>query len=170
MSQATTRGFPWAPSRGGFLATLAAALLGFGLAVAVQAGDCPHSKTNGSASASNAATGAPGPAQASGSAGTAVPGLRAFRDPETGQLRAPTAEEAAALTRLLASALAIPGTSPVVQHANGMLSVQLGEEYMNDVVVRRNPDGTLAWVCVPHPQSGGVLQAPPAKSPELEKE
>ena len=97
-------------------------------------------------------------------------GMRAYIDPATGQLREPTAEEVAALGRrgLRASALS---TKPVVQHADGMLSVELGEEYMSEVVVRRNADGSLSMACVPRPLTDAVLKTPaPPRSPELEKE
>jgi hypothetical protein len=98
-------------------------------------------------------------------------GMRAFIDPATGQLRQPTPEEAAALHRFVLRALTIPTTAQVVSYPNGMLSALLGDEYMNDVVVRKNPDGTLSWVCVPRPLSESVLNTPaPPKSPELEKE
>jgi hypothetical protein len=97
--------------------------------------------------------------------------MRAFVDPVTGQLREPTAEEIASLNRFLVRAMTLPTAPQVVQHANGMLSAELGEEYMTDVVVRKAPDGTLAWACVPHPLSGNVLRTPaPPKSPELEEE
>ena len=108
------------------------------------------------------------PVHSTESAGEA--GMRAYIDPATGQLREPTAEEVAALGRrgLRASALS---TKPVVQHADGMLSVELGEEYMTEVVVRRNADGSLAMACVPRPLTDAVLKTPaPPRSPELEKE
>ncbi len=115
------------------------------------------------ATAEQAASRSPSPA-------AAPEGMRAFVAPETGQLRGPTPEEAAALTRFIASALAIPSLAQVGQHANGAVSVELGDEFMNDVVVHRNPDGTLSWACVPHPRSRSVLDAPAPPPAGLEKE
>jgi hypothetical protein len=52
-----------------------------------------------------------------------------------------------------------------------MLSVELGEEYMTEVVVRRNADGSLAMACVPRPLTDAVLKTPaPPRNPELEEE
>lgn len=117
------------------------------------------------------AAAAPAQAPQAAASATEESGMRAFIDPATGQFREPTSEEAAALTRFMAQALSFPAAPQIVQHANGAVSAQLGEEYMNDVVVRKNPDGTLSWVCVPHPLSEDVLKTPaPAKSSDLEKE
>jgi hypothetical protein len=98
-------------------------------------------------------------------------GMRAFIDPATGQLREPTAEEAAELSRA-GERRALARVAPqVVQRPGGMISAQLGDEYMNDVVVRKNADGTLVFKCVPHSDGDKALAAPvrPAKS-ELETE
>jgi len=168
-------------------AAAAAALL---IAGAVWAGDeaggscCPHAK----ASAKKAAASCPAKAKAEKAAaekpaaetsaatapveGAGQAGLKAFVDPATGQLREPTPEEAAAASRLTRFARAGVTSEPkAVVHPSGALSVELGEEYMNDVVVQRNADGTLSTVCVPHSQSRKALEktAPPPK-PELEKE
>ena len=152
---------------------LAVVAFGIGVAGAGEPGTCgktaaPPEKPAASAPAQNApAT----PAQAPSAEAAGQAGVRAFIDPVTGQLREPTPEEAAALTRFMVRALTLPTAPQVVRHPNGMLSAQLGEEYMNDVVVRRNPDGTLSWACVPGSLSETVLKTPaPPKSPELEKE
>ena len=59
----------------------------------------------------------------------------------------------------------------VVQHPGGMVSAQLGDEYMNDVVVRKSADGKLVFICAPHSQAEKALEKPaPPKSQELEKE
>ena len=154
-------------------AVLAVVAFGIGVASAGETGTCgktatPPETPGASASAQNApAT----PAQAPSAEAAGQAGMRAFIDPATGQLRQPTPEEAAALHRFVLRALTIPTTAQVVSYPNGMLSALLGDEYMNDVVVRKNPDGTLSWVCVPRPLSESVLNTPaPPKSPELEKE
>ena len=154
-------------------AVLAVVAFGIGVASAGETGTCgktaaPPEKPGASASAQNApAT----PAQAPSAEAAGQAGMRAFIDPATGQLREPTSEEAAGLTRFMVRTLAMPAAPEVVRHPNGMVSAQLGEEYMNDVVVRKNPDGTLSWACVPRPLSESVLNTPaPPKSPELEKE
>jgi len=98
-------------------------------------------------------------------------GLRAFIDPETRKLREPTAEEESSLHRLHMKGRAFPMAPRVVYHPNGMVSAELTEEYMNDVIARKNPDGTVSWVCVPRSLSENVLKpSAPLTSPELEKE
>jgi hypothetical protein len=77
-------------------------------------------------------------------------GLRVFRDPETGQLRQPTREEAAELAR--AETEAAQESEPifvVVEHPDGMRSVDLQGAFMQSVVVTRNADGSLTFRCVP---------------------
>ena len=167
MSQKIRHVRPWVRFLPGLVAGLAVSALGVRATEAAGCGTCVKAKAH----AAKPATSAPAQAQGTAAAAADQPGVRAFIDPTTGRLREPTPEETAALTRFLAAALALPGPPQIVQHANGALSAQLGEDYMNDVVVRRNPDGTLSWVCVPHPLSESVLKSPPsAKKPELETE
>ena len=122
----------------------------------------PKSRAGGSPSASPAA----GPA-----AETACPaddrfgwaGLRAFIDPQTGQLRAPTPEEAAQLAaEVHASRLQALSELEVVVHPDGMKSVDLQDAFLIDLVARRNPDGSLTTACLPPGVSG---QPPPAARP-----
>jgi hypothetical protein len=172
------------------LLTGAAGAAAFLVAGAVWAGDdasgsCPHAKAGAKkktaascpakaktekAEAEKPAAEKPAataPAETSGQAG-----LKAFIDPATGQLREPTPEEAAAASRTSRFARAAVTSEPkAVVHPNGTMSVELGEEYMNDVIVRKNPDGTLSTTCVPRSQREKALEqsATPAKA-ELEKE
>lgn len=95
------------------------------------------------------------------SAGTA--GLRAFRDPETGRLREPTAEEARALSRI-ARAFVQRRELEAVTHPNGMTSVDLKDAFLLNIVARRNPDGSLSLDCAPVSRS---ISPPPA--PALEE-
>jgi hypothetical protein len=101
------------------------------------------------------------------------PGLRVFRDPETGQWRQPTREEAAELAR--AEAEAAPEAEPVfvvVEHSDGMKSVDLQGALMQSIVVTRNPDGSLTFRCVPArlAAAASVSAAPaPQARPALEE-
>jgi len=75
-------------------------------------------------------------------------GMTVTRDPETGQLRAPTAEELKAL-----NATRKPATSPAkagvqVQHPDGSVSMTLGDEHLMYSVARVNAQGKVERVCV----------------------
>ena len=83
----------------------------------------------------------------------ADPGMTVTKDPQTGQLRAPTAEEMAALKAneaLTSKAQQSLRAAPLSQryNANGSVSVMLDESYMNYSVVTRNADGSLREDCV----------------------
>jgi len=71
---------------------------------------------------------------------------RVFKDPVTGKVREPTADEAKALE--LATPPQAP-SRPITQttYSDGSTSVDLNEDYMSDVVVERAPDGTLTTHC-----------------------
>jgi hypothetical protein len=88
--------------------------------------------------------------------------MRAFRDPVTGQLRAPNADEAQAGTQRAAAAgaqRAAPASSPintlpyaqaplkVQRHASGATSVRLDARHMHFATAKRNADGTLSYFC-----------------------
>ena len=92
-------------------------------------------------------------------------GLRAFRDPATGELRKPTAEEAAAAAR--AEAQASPERQlvfEVVVHPDGMKTVDLQGAFMAAAVATRNPDGSITVRCVP-----AAAPVPPPARPALEE-
>lgn len=76
-------------------------------------------------------------------------GWRAFVDPRTGKLREPTPEEALELSRRSARKLRAPITFHVVEHPDGMKSVDLQDAFTMDVVARRNPDGSVSYECQP---------------------
>ncbi len=81
-------------------------------------------------------------------------GLRVFRDRRTGRLRAPTPEEARAL--FASGGRGIESLEPleIVVHPDGMRSVDLKGAFDSEIVVRRNPDGSLATIC----RSAGSMQ------------
>jgi len=159
----------------GSTAALAVLVLLGGTAGAAETGSCAKKKASARPAATSAAKPEAAKAQAATPAETAgQAGMKAYIDPATGKLREPTAEDAAAAAAAAAKSRQAQAARPepvVVQHASGMVSAELGEEYMEDVVVRKNADGTLAFQCVPRSRTEKVLTKPgsPAK-PELEKE
>jgi hypothetical protein len=77
-------------------------------------------------------------------------GMVVVRDPLTGQLRAPTADELKELrARAPATAgLAAPRTPAPISRRDGSRGVRLGEKSMVYEVVTRGPDGKLTSECV----------------------
>lgn len=110
------------------------------------------------------------------------PGMRIVRDPVTGQLRAPTAEEfqameARELKEKAARAAVAPSapTAPVeVRRADGSVKLMLDESQMTYAVVKRNADGSLAEYCVTGADAAGNVlsgkKTPTAKSNKNAKE
>lgn len=111
-----------------------------------------------------------------------APGMRVFKDPETGVLRAPTAEEAKALEDKEArdnakKSRAAPGSSartssspqlrssdPVItRSSNGAVGARVGEQFMSYSVMKRNADGTSSMVCVTGDDvAEALVNAPPS--------
>jgi hypothetical protein len=77
--------------------------------------------------------------------------VRAFVDPATGRLREPTADELRQLAeeRLATRAAAPPRVFVIVEHPDGMKSVDLGDAFLFDVKVETGEDGACRIVCVP---------------------
>ena len=80
-------------------------------------------------------------------------GLRVVKDPVTGQLRAPTAEEIKAMQDQENKAKAAQRSAPAARtmprrNAYGGLSHNVGERFMTYSVVRRDADGNLTMQCV----------------------
>lgn len=76
-------------------------------------------------------------------------GMVVARDPQTGQLRAPTPAEIRALRPAPASsALRAPPPPTMVTHPGGSRQVRLGERGLVYSVVTRGADGKLAEQCV----------------------
>jgi hypothetical protein len=98
--------------------------------------------------------------QAEPAAAAQADSRRAVRDKVTGQLRAPTSEEAEAMRASQSAGRSARGaavtgakTAPlrVVQHSGGMRSAVLGTEYLVTLKAQRQPDGSLA---ITHNQPG----------------
>jgi hypothetical protein len=94
--------------------------------------------------------------------------VRAFIDPATGELRAPTAEEAAELARAIAprGERRAQAAREVMVSADGILTYELGEEGMVDAVVRTGSDGKPVFLCTPRSETPKALTRPlaPKKS------
>ncbi len=84
----------------------------------------------------------------------AAPGLTVAKDPVTGQLRAPTAEEAAALSAAPAGKYQPRGLitgklNPApIRHADGTIEQELDDSTQSFSVATRNPDGSVSLHCV----------------------
>jgi len=109
-------------------------------------------------------------------------GLRVVRDPASGQLRAPTAAESAALETAASQNRASSGTrgriglltgrvnpQPVV-HADGTVQQELDESTMSYSVARRNADGTMSIVCLPGKDNAERLVKAPTMAAKSLKE
>lgn len=95
--------------------------------------------------------------------------MKAFLDPDTGELRAPSAEEQAALARAIAPAAArrALATRQAYVAPDGTLSYEVGEEGMVDAVARLGPDGKPVYSCTARSETPKALTRPLAskKSP-----
>ena len=99
-----------------------------------------------------AAPAAPAPAcPAVDAPARSAPRVRAFIDPATGRLREPTPDELRRLAeeRLAAQAAAGPRVFVIVEHPDGMKSVDLGDAFLFDVKIETGPDGSSRVVCIP---------------------
>jgi hypothetical protein len=75
--------------------------------------------------------------------------LRVFLDRRTGRLRPPTPEEARTLFEAGGRGLEHLEPIEVVQHPNGMRTVDLKGAFSHRIVMKRNPDGSVSTRCVP---------------------
>lgn len=91
-------------------------------------------------------------------------GMVVVRDPQTGEMRAPTAAELKALGPAPAAALRaqVPLSSLVVSKPNGARMLRLGERFQVYSVVSRAPDGGLVEQCVQGEDAAGKALAQPA--------
>jgi hypothetical protein len=101
-------------------------------------------------------------------ASAAAPGLTIARDPATGVLRAPTDAEAAALAA--PAPAATPAAVTQVVTPSGAIAAQVPEDMLTYTVVSKNPDGSIASVCLPDKQAAEATvrrlsAAPPPAMP-----
>jgi hypothetical protein len=92
-------------------------------------------------------------------------GLVVVRDPQSGQVRAPTAAELKALGPAPVTTLRaqVPLSSLVVTKPGGARALRLGERGQVFSVVSRTPDGQLAEQCVQGEEAASQALAQPAK-------
>ena len=104
----------------------------------------------------------------------AAEAMRVVRDPVTGELRGPTAAEAAAFQKaeaqLRANSGKAPSKKPVeIRYADGTVETKLDEDTMMYSVVRANEDGSLVMDCLPAQQARafvkGAKKSSSAKTP-----
>lgn len=78
-----------------------------------------------------------------------VAGQTVAIDKKTGKLRQPTREEAKALAEGMKEMVnqSSEGLTPIY-HADGSVSVDLQDRFMNIAVAKKNPDGTITDACV----------------------
>lgn len=79
-------------------------------------------------------------------------------DPQTGQVRPLTPEEAKKLAQSLKE-LANQSTEGLqqVQHADGSVSMDLQGRFQNVAIAKRNEDGNVSQACVDNPQAGAAF-------------
>jgi len=84
--------------------------------------------------------------------------LAAPQDPQTGQIRPLTQDEAQRLAAALKE-LANPSTDGLkqTQHADGSVSINLDGRFQNIALARRNTDGSIAQGCIDNPQAGAAF-------------
>lgn len=92
---------------------------------------------------------AAGPAPAEAVRNVPVAGMQVAIDPATGRLRQPTPAEARQLLQGLQQMLkASPRAHVAEQHADGTLSLVLGDEYLSVALAKLGTGGAVAQACV----------------------
>lgn len=81
----------------------------------------------------------------------AASGLRAFRDPVTGELRQPTEDELRSIDEGSRRALPEERVSELIVHPDGSKSMNLVSGYMTSVVVRKDAQGKVEKRCFDDP-------------------
>lgn len=122
---------------------------------------CPKAKTaKATTKKKPAAKNVPATPEAAAKPVAGTASMVVARDPVTGQLRAPTAEEMRELNALRPQAA--PVAPQVVVLPDGTKMIRLGDESMRYVVARRNPDGTLTQVCVEGAEAAAAAAQKPS--------
>jgi hypothetical protein len=102
-----------------------------------------------------------------------APGVRVYRDPDTGEVREGTHEEARALEgQGHGGPTLAPKPLRQVTFSDGSVAVELDDSYMTHVIVERAPDGTLHTRCKTadeQAQTSGTSPRP-APPPQIEME
>jgi hypothetical protein len=86
----------------------------------------------------------------------AASGLKASRNPETGELRAPEAGE-------LGPSPSTGAKTRVVVQRDGSLRAYLGDEHLSDLVAVKKSDGSVAVQCGPHGHEPAAARQPEVK-------
>jgi hypothetical protein len=88
--------------------------------------------------------------------------MKAFIDPQTGELRPGTPEEEAELARVISGqrGLRTEATREAMVREDGSVILELGEDSMEDLVVRVLPDGKPVFLCVPRPETVKAFTRP----------
>jgi hypothetical protein len=100
-------------------------------------------------------------------------GVQVFIDPETGLMRTPTPEEAAALAKEMQRQFGGPaaqtkGQMAQVKRADGSVMMEVGPDLMNFSVAHVLPDGTVTFDCVKGDDHGASDAAPSPAGAETE--
>jgi hypothetical protein len=102
-------------------------------------------------------------APAESAAAKAAPAMIVARDPVTGKLRAPTAEERRALIESARRSLALVAQPTLVEtRPDGSKHARLGPEFFRWSVARRKADGALTFDCLPTSAVPDALAGSPA--------
>jgi hypothetical protein len=99
-------------------------------------------------------------------AANAAEAMRVVRDPQTGELRGPTAAEAAAFQKAEAQLRAARSGKPAsrasakkeITHPDGTVEMPLGEDTMMSSVATLAPDGSIRMHCLPSPQARSLVK------------
>ena len=95
-------------------------------------------------------------------------GLRAFADPETGELRQPTRQELADAAARMPAPRSKHADIEIVEHPSGMKSAVLDERFMATSVAKIGPDGKLITECVTSEAEKQAFFADDTSQPKLE--
>jgi hypothetical protein len=88
--------------------------------------------------------------------------MKAFIDPQTGELRPGTPEEEAALASAMAGGrtLRTESAREVMVKPDGTMMMELGEDGMEDLIARATPDGKPVFLCVPRSEAVKAFTGP----------
>lgn len=109
---------------------------------------CASPQATSGVAAGSSASSAAQPGKQGAEAPAPTEGMVVVRDPQTGQLRAPTQAEMQALTSSAPSARATPPQHQLITGADGSRHVKLGESGLVYSVVTRDGKGRLEQHCV----------------------